>query len=187
MKRALPWRRRVGTRADALAQAEAALTAQAWQRMHRASRRWALWGVRVGTLLALLLFAPAAWLAQALASASRQRVLLVQPRGTLWEGSAALVLGAGPDSQDAVLLPGRLHWTLRPAGLQALLTLRQDCCMEQPLQLRLQPGLGRLRTTTAVRSRCLRQGKATSTSGSTSLPGRRVDASCHCKNPQPHA
>jgi general secretion pathway protein N len=148
LKRALPWRRRgIGTRADALAQAEAALTAQAWQRMHRASRRWALWGALVGALLALVFFAPAAWLAQAVASASNQRVLLVQARGTLWNGSAALVLGAGPDSRDAVLLPGRLQWTLRPAGLQAALQLRQDCCMEQPLLLKLQPGLGRLRAT----------------------------------------
>ncbi|NML13473.1 type II secretion system protein N [Azohydromonas sp. G-1-1-14] len=113
--------------------------------MHRASRRWALWGGLVGALLALVLFAPAAWLAQALASASNQRVLLAQPRGTLWDGSAVLVLSAGPDSQDAVLLPGRLHWTLRPAGLQAALQLRQDCCMERPLLLRLQPGWGRLR------------------------------------------
>ncbi|WP_157268479.1 type II secretion system protein N [Azohydromonas aeria] len=144
---ALSWPRRGAARGDALAQAEAALTAQAWQRLHRASRRWALWGALAGALLALVLFAPAAWLAQVLASASQQRVLLVQTRGTVWNGSAVLVVGAGADSQDAVLLPGRLHWTLRPAGLQALLSLRQDCCMDQPLQLRLQPGFGRLRAT----------------------------------------
>lgn len=147
MRRGLSWPRRAPARANALAQAEAALTAQAWQRMLRASRRWALWGALTGALLALVLFAPAAWLAQALAAASQQRVLLVQPRGTLWNGSAALVLSAGADSQDAVLLPGRLEWTLRPAGLQAALQLRQDCCMERPLLLTLQPGFGRLRAT----------------------------------------
>nr|WP_310733033.1 type II secretion system protein N [Azohydromonas australica] len=147
MRRGLSWPRRGPARASALAQAEAALTAQAWQRMLRASRRWALWGALTGGLVALAVFAPAAWLAQGLASASGQRVLLVQARGTVWNGSAALVLSAGPDSQDAVLLPGRLQWTLRPAGLQAALQVRQDCCMARPILLRLQPGFGRLRAT----------------------------------------
>lgn len=147
MRPGLPWPRRGGAaRPDAVAQAQATLTAEAWQRLHRASRRWALWGALAGGVAALVAFAPAAWLGQAVAQASGQRVLLVQPRGTLWNGSAVLVLGAGADSRDAVLLPGRLHWTLRPAGLlQASLALRQDCCMAQPVQLRLQPGVGRWR------------------------------------------
>ena len=69
-------------------------------------------GIGLGLLLALLAFAPAAWLANRVASASGDYVRLADARGTVWRGSAVLVLTGGPGSRDASVLPGRLSWTL---------------------------------------------------------------------------
>lgn len=98
---------------------------------------WALLGAVAGILPAFVAFAPAHWLAQGVAQATRQQVLLQQPRGTLWTGSAQLVLTGGAASQDRAALPGRLQWQLRPAfdGLRVLLSA--DCCTPQPLQAQL--------------------------------------------------
>ena len=108
------------------------------------TRRWALAGVALGALVALLALPPAAWLARAVASASGERLLLADARGTAWAGSAVLVLAGGPGSRDAAALPGRLHWRLGLDGAALALTLRQDCCTERPLALRVVPGFGRL-------------------------------------------
>ncbi|WP_137892840.1 type II secretion system protein N [Ramlibacter sp. 2FC] len=104
--------------------------------------RWALAGALLGLALTLALFAPAAWLAAAVQQASGGRVQLDEPRGTLWRGSARLVLSGGAGSQDRTALPGRLDWRLLPhwSGLRAL--LQADCCMGQPLRLALAPRWG---------------------------------------------
>lgn len=102
-------------------------------------------GALLGAVLALLVFAPAAWLTAAVASATDQRLLLADARGTVWSGDAVLVLTGGPGSQDAVALPGRLHWTLALSGVRALeLTARHACCLNGELRLRAEPGIGRL-------------------------------------------
>lgn len=115
----------------------------------RVSRRWpwVLAGLLCGSAAAVVLNAPASWLAGRLAEASGQRLLLADARGSLWQGSAVTVLAAGPGSRDASRLPGRLYWTLAPAlaPLRLELQLRQDCCTTQPVPLALQPGFGRLR------------------------------------------
>lgn len=102
--------------------------------------RKAAWaGALAGALLALLFLLPAAWLAQVVADASRGQVLLAEPRGTLWRGSAELLLSGGSGSRDRMRLPGRLHWTLSPQwrspGLD--LSLRADCCTADTAQLML--------------------------------------------------
>jgi len=98
---------------------------------------WALAGALAGVLPALLAFAPAHWLATAVGRASGQQIQLQAPSGTVWTGSAQLVLTGGPGSQDRAALPARLHWRLRPTwgGLRA--ELRADCCTPAPLLLRL--------------------------------------------------
>lgn len=115
--------------------------------------RWAVAGALLGAMLALAAFAPATWLARWVAAQSGQRLLLADARGTLWSGSAVAVLGGGPGSRDASALPGRLHWRLR-AGLRGPggaggpgleLALRQECCIDDALRVRAQPGIGRLR------------------------------------------
>lgn len=127
------------------------LAQAAWERARHAARRWGLWGAALGLLAGLLLFAPAAWLAAGVAQASGQRLLLAQAEGSLWDGSALLVLTGGADSRDAALLPQRLHWRLRPGlgGLQ--LTLRQAGHIDGDWQLTIRPGLGRVVVSTPPR------------------------------------
>ena len=89
---------------------------------------WALAGVLPGVLAAVVLFAPAHWLAGWIERASGGRVLLGDARGTVWNGSAQLLLAGGAGSSDAVALPTRLDWRLRPAlaGIDAQLS--SPCC-----------------------------------------------------------
>jgi general secretion pathway protein N len=109
------------------------------------AKRWAVAGVLLGALLALPAFAPAAWLAAGVASATDQRLLLADARGTVWQGSAVLVLTGGPGSRDASALPGRLQWRLGLDGAALALRARQACCIEGELLARFIPGLGRVR------------------------------------------
>jgi general secretion pathway protein N len=106
-----------------------------------AAWRWAVFGLLCGMLGMLLLAAPARWLASAVQTASDGRVQLADARGTLWQGSAQLMLTGGAASRDRLALPGRLHWDwqLGPQGLG--LTLQADCCMQAPSTVRLQAGL----------------------------------------------
>ncbi len=115
-------------------------SAARWQRTLRAGRRWAAWGAALGVLAGLVAQAPAQWLADGLHSATGGRLLLAEARGSLWNGSAVLVLTGGAGSRDASALPGRLQWRLRP-GLGVLrLQARQACCLPDALQLTLRPG-----------------------------------------------
>lgn len=99
---------------------------------------WALAGALLGAVITLALFAPAQWLANAVAQASGGQVQLAQARGTLWKGSAQLLLTGGAASYDRAALPGRIAWQLRPtwSGLRA--QLNADCCTDSALQLHLQ-------------------------------------------------
>ena len=89
----------------------------------------------MGALLALSLGAPARWLAALVDQFSGQRVLLQDARGTVWAGSARLVLSAGPGSRDVSALPDRLswrwHWHWQGFGLS--LSLSNPCCTPTPL------------------------------------------------------
>ncbi len=106
---------------------------------------WGWCGALAGGLLALILFAPARWLAHVVHESTGQRIVLAEPRGTLWQGSARLLLTGGAGSQDMAALPGRVQWTLRP-GLTGLhLSLLAQCCTAEALQLHATPLLGGLR------------------------------------------
>lgn len=111
---------------------------------HMTPKRWSIGGALVGALGALILFAPASWLARALASASGEHLLIVDTRGSIWNGSGVLVLTGGAGSRDAAALPGRLHWHMAVQGLGLQLAARQDCCINGELRLGIQPGLGRM-------------------------------------------
>jgi general secretion pathway protein N len=116
-----------------------------WMRALRAGRRWAAWGAVLGVGLGLVTQAPAQWLADGLQSASGGRLLLAEARGSLWDGSALLVLTGGAGSRDAAVLPGRLQWQLRPGTGGLHLRAQQACCLPDGLRLTLRPGLGGLR------------------------------------------
>lgn len=124
--------------------AESTLAQAAWERMHKAAARWGGAGLLCGALGALVVFAPAAWLAQAVAARTGQRLLLADARGTVWDGSAVAVLSGGADSRSAAMLPGRTHWHIGLRGLGFELRLRQPCCIAGEAVLRLRPGPGRL-------------------------------------------
>lgn len=103
---------------------------------------WALGGAVLGLLGALILFAPARWLAAGVEQASNGQLLLNDPRGTVWEGSAQVILTGGSGSTDISALPGRLQWHLHPRWNGVAADLRADCCMQQPqrVRARLRPG-----------------------------------------------
>jgi general secretion pathway protein N len=141
----LTWRRALPARNrwPGSAYAESTLAQAAWERTRRKAAHWAWAGLLCGALLALPAFAPAAWLADLVAARSAGRLLLVDARGTVWDGSAVPVLTGGPDSRSATMLPGRASWRLGWQGLAPLLHLRQPCCIDGELALQLRPGLDR--------------------------------------------
>jgi general secretion pathway protein N len=114
----------------------------------RRNWHWVLAGLLVGGGLAALIHAPASWLADALASATDQRLLLADARGSIWSGSAIAVLTGGPGSRTASALPGRLKWTFglaRENRSRVEVRLRHACCIDDQVRLQLDPGIGRFR------------------------------------------
>jgi len=99
-------------------------------------------GILVGLCLALLLFAPARWLAAQLDLASEGRMRLSDAQGTVWSGSGQLSLHGGQGSNDGSVLPGRMHWRLLPSIGALNLELRADCCTPEGLQVRILPSWG---------------------------------------------
>jgi len=88
--------------------------------------RWTAFGL-LGAACALasaLAFAPASWADLALREATLGRLRLADPAGTVWRGSARLVVadaaaGGAPAARVAggLALPGRIEWTLRALPL----------------------------------------------------------------------
>ncbi len=101
---------------------------------------WAVAGGLLGGLGALVVLAPADGLAQALVAASQGRVQLRAASGSVWSGSAQLVLTAGARASDAQALPGAVHWRIRPQwnldGPALAVQISADCCTTTPLSLR---------------------------------------------------
>jgi general secretion pathway protein N len=124
--------------------ADSSLAQAAWERRRHAAARWGWAGLLCGALAGLVVFAPAAWLAEAVAQGTNQRLLLTDARGTVWNGSAVPVLSGGGDSRSAAMLPGRAGWKLGLRGTAIEVRLRQDCCINGEVPLVLRPGLGRL-------------------------------------------
>jgi general secretion pathway protein N len=116
-----------------------------WENMRKAGRRWGWWGAGLGTLIGMVVYAPASWLAQGVVELTGKRLLLAESQGTIWKGDAVAVLTGGSGSRDARALPGRLNWTMRPQGWGVRLTMQQDCCMPTPVVVLVQFGLGQVK------------------------------------------
>lgn len=111
------------------------------------SSRWAWLGVALGLSAALVTQAPAYWLAQWVALASDQRMLLQDPQGTVWNGSAQWVLNEGPRNKNVATtsLPTRVTWQLAPHldlsaqrwGVSAWVA--SACCTPEPLRMDISP------------------------------------------------
>jgi general secretion pathway protein N len=103
---------------------------------------WAAAGLLAGAALSLLLFIPASWLANRLDASTNGQVQLLDPRGTIWEGSAQLVLTGGRGSRDAATLPTRVQWRMHPGLTGLRMTVSSPCCTPEPVKLALRPGFG---------------------------------------------
>ena len=105
---------------------------------------WAIGGVVFGVLFATVMFAPARWLAALINQASQGHVVLTNASGTVWTGSAQLLLTGGASSIGGVALPEKLDWRLRPSLDHTNVQIRADitasCCMTQALQVTAWPG-----------------------------------------------
>lgn len=110
-----------------------------------ASRVAALAGALFGGLLSLVWHVPAAWLGNALSQATQGRVLLQEAQGSVWEGSALVVLSAGPGATSAQALPSRLRWEVSPQWSgDWLVQLHADCCLTQAWTWRFTPSFSGL-------------------------------------------
>lgn len=103
---------------------------------------WGWAGALLGLLLATAIFAPARWLTGALEQVLGGRLVFEDARGTIWNGSARLLLSGGAGSSDAAALPGRLAWSIRPSAGGLLANLQAECCMHQAWRLSVQPRWG---------------------------------------------
>jgi len=108
----------------------------------RSAWPWAWGGAILGLFCAILLFAPARWLAGAVERATEGRVLLREARGTVWNGSAELALTGGPGSADTLALPDRVDWRVRPRWDGVRADVAVACCTMQPIALRAHMALG---------------------------------------------
>jgi general secretion pathway protein N len=102
-------------------------------------------GALVGLVFSLLVFAPARWLAQALTHFSGARLQLVQAQGTVWQGSAQLVLGAGSGSLAHTALPGRVQWNVLPTRKGLDVGIAASCCLTQDWRWTVTPSLSGVR------------------------------------------
>ena len=109
----------------------------------RAPWGWAALGALIGLVGVLTTGAPARWLAAGLTQASGGMVELSEPEGSLWSGSARLLLTGGAGSHDRAALPGRVRWRIAPALTGLTARVDTDCCTpEGALALGLSPRWG---------------------------------------------
>jgi general secretion pathway protein N len=80
-----------------------------WTRRLRVALPWVL-AAALSSGMVMLALLPAAWITPQFSKATGGHVNLVNPTGSLWQGSATLMLAAGSDASTATLLPGRIEW-----------------------------------------------------------------------------
>lgn len=95
----------------------------------------AVGGGLLGAALATLVHAPAQWGADALQWSSQGRVQLQASQGSLWQGSAVLVLHSGDGVTPQRRLPTPVHWRWQWQAGGPLLHLQSACCTPQGLRL----------------------------------------------------
>lgn len=78
--------------------------------------KWGLAGLLV-VALTMAVFFPATWIAAIVEDRTDGRIVLGDPQGTLWNGSATLGAAAGRNDPAGQLLPGRFSWRLSPMVL----------------------------------------------------------------------
>ena len=112
-----------------------------WMRRLRAALPWLLVAV-FSSLAVMLAMLPAAWITPQFARQSGGHVNLVNPAGSLWHGSATLMLAAGSDMSAATLLPGRIEWHTAFWPLftgRVRMTMRHSEAMPDPITIDATP------------------------------------------------
>lgn len=108
-----------------------------WMRRALAALPWlGIALISCGAVLLALL--PAAWITPQFAKATQGHVNLIEPSGSLWQGSATLMLAAGADASTATVLPGRIEWRTAFWPLLAgrlHMHMRQTNAMPEPVVL----------------------------------------------------
>ena len=106
-----------------------------WIRRALAVLPWLAAGVLASGAVVLARL-PAAWITPQFAKATHGHVNLIEPQGSLWHGSASLMLAAGQDTDGATLLPGRIEWRTAFWPLLAgrvQMQMRQTEAMQDPV------------------------------------------------------
>ncbi|WP_144111361.1 type II secretion system protein N [Paraburkholderia sp. BCC1886] len=112
-----------------------------WMRRARAALPWLIVAV-VSAAVVMVALLPAAWITPQFAKHTRGHVNLVDPAGSLWHGSATLMLAAGSDMSAATLLPGRIEWRTAFWPLftgRVRMTMLHSEAMPQPITLDATP------------------------------------------------
>ncbi|MEA3119672.1 MAG: ral secretion pathway protein [Paraburkholderia sp.] len=92
----------------------------------------------VSCALVLVVLLPAAWVTPQVARATQGHIHLIDPSGSVWRGSATLMLAAGTDASAATALPGRVEWRTAFWPLlvgRARMQLRENDAMPEPVIL----------------------------------------------------
>ena len=108
-----------------------------WSKRLVAALPWLAAG-GLASAITLVSLAPAAWVAPQFANATDGHVNLVDPEGSLWRGSATLMLAPGVERSAATLLPGRIEWRTQFWPLltgRVRMRMRQTEAMPEPVTL----------------------------------------------------
>ncbi len=99
-------------------------------------------GLAAGCMISLVALLPARLAVEPVRSVTQGRVNLQEVNGTIWRGSAVVVLRGGSDSADSARLPGRVDWVVRLGLTGAGVALNADCCTREPWAIRVSPSWG---------------------------------------------
>ncbi|WP_434107895.1 type II secretion system protein N [Paraburkholderia caffeinilytica] len=112
-----------------------------WMRRLRVALPWLAVAILASAAVILTLL-PAAWITPQFARQTHGHVNLVDPAGSLWHGSATLMLAAGSDMSAATLLPGRIEWRTAFWPLftgRVRMIMRQSEAMPDPITVDVTP------------------------------------------------
>lgn len=112
-----------------------------WMRRLRVALPW-LVITALSCAAVMLTLLPAAWITPQFARQTGGHVNLVDPAGSLWHGSATLMLAAGSDMSAATILPGRIEWRTAFWPLftgRVEMTMRHSEAMPDPITVDATP------------------------------------------------